>query len=88
MSPIILTSHLVFGLRDQHQVYTLQAVIYLSGNHFTARFINQQAMWWNYDNMWEFGAPHIDHINNKADLLKNGGWHVEFLLYCQTESQG
>ena len=87
VSPIILTSRLVFGLRHQRQVYTLQAVIYIGGNHFTARFIDGQAVWWNYDDMRQFGVPHVDHINDEADLLENDGRRAAFLLYCQADLQ-
>ena len=87
VSPIIITPRLVFGLHHQRQVYTLQAVIYIGGNHFTARFFDQQATWWNYNDMREFGAPSVEHINDEADLLENDGRRAAFLLYCQAVSQ-
>ena len=76
---------LVFGLQDQWQVYTLQAVIYLGGDHFTARFLDQSTTWWKYDGMWGFGAPCVDHIEDEVDLLENDGRRAVFLVYCRVD---
>ena len=82
VSPITPSSCLVFGLQDQQQVYTLQAVIYLGGGHFTAWLLDQSATWWNYDGMWRFGMLHVDHVKDEVGLLKNGNQQVAFLVYC------
>lgn len=87
VSPITPSLRLVFGLPDQRQVYTLQAVIYLGGNHFTARLSDQSATWWKYDGRWRFGAPRIDDIRGEADLLKNDGRRAAFLLYRRADPQ-
>jgi hypothetical protein len=79
--PIVPSHRLVFGLRDQHQVYTLQAIIYHGGNHFTARLLDQSTTWWKYDDRWSFGAQRVDNIENEVDLLKNDGRDAAFLLY-------
>jgi hypothetical protein len=38
-------------------------------------------MWWKYDGQWKFGAPCVDRVVDKVDLLVNDGQHVAFLLY-------
>ena len=87
ISPIIPSCRLVFGLPHQQQVYVLQAVIYHGGDHFTARLSSRSAAWWKYDGMWMFGAPHVDHIENEADLLKNDDRRAAFLLYRRADFQ-
>jgi len=87
ISPIIPSSHLVFGLPHQQQVYILQAVIYHGGNHFTARLSNRSGVWWKYDGTWMFGAPRVDHVKDEADLLENDDRRAGFLLYCRADLQ-
>jgi len=86
ISPVIPSSHLVFGLYHQ-QVYILQAVIYSGRNHFTARLSDQLAVWRKYDGMWRFGAPRVDHVEDEADLLENDDRRAAFLLYRWAGSQ-
>ena len=85
VSPVTPSPRLVFGLQGQRQVYTLQAVIYLGGDHFTARFLDKSATWWKYDGMWNFGAPRVDYIEDEVDLLENDGRHAAFLVYCRVD---
>ena len=84
-SPITPSTRLVFGAQDPHRVYTLQAVIYHGGNHFTARLLDQSATWWDYNGMSRFGEPHIDYVEDDGDLLENNGRHAAFLLYCRAD---
>ena len=83
VSPIIPSLRLVFGLPNQRQVYTLQAVIYFGGGHFTARLSDPSATWWKYDGMWRFGMPRIDRVEDEVDLLENDDRRAAFLLYRQ-----
>ena len=85
--PMLPSYRLVLGLQEQHQVFNLQAIIYHGGNHFTARFLDQSATWWRYDDTWRFGAPRIDSVEDEADLLKNDGRSAVFLLYRQADPQ-
>jgi len=85
VSPITPSPRLVFGLKDQQQVYALQAVIYLGGVHFAARFPDQSSTWWEYDGMWRFGAPRADHV---VDLLENGYQRAAFVVYCRVNCRG
>ena len=85
VSPVTPSPRLVFGLQGQRQVYTLQAVIYLGGDHFTARFLDQSGTWWKYDGMWGFGAPRVDHIEDEVDLLENDDRRAAFLVYCRVD---
>lgn len=84
-SPIIPSFHLVFGLRHQCPVYTLQAVIWHGGNYFTAQLSYEPATQWKYDGRWRFGAPCIDDVKDEADLLGNDGRGADFLLYHETD---
>lgn len=87
-TPLITPSlRLVFGPQNQRRVYTLQAVIYHGGNHFTARLLDRSATWWKYDGIQRFGVPHIDHIEDEVDLLKSDGRRAAFLLYCRADIQ-
>jgi len=88
ISPITPSTRLVFGPQDLHQVYTLQAVVYHGGDHFTARLLDQSATWWKYDGMSRFGEPHVDYVENEEDLLENDGRHAAFLLYCRVDLHG
>lgn len=83
VSPITPSSRLVFSLQEKPQVFTLQAGIYLGGEHFTARLLDQSATWWKYDGMWGFGAPRVDHIEDEAELLENDDRRAAFLVYCR-----
>ena len=86
--PIVPSHRLVFGLPDQPlRVFTLQAIIYHGGNHFTARLSDQPPTWWKYDDMWRFGALRNEQVENEVDLLKNDGRNAAFLLYRQVEPQ-
>jgi hypothetical protein len=85
VSPIIPSPRLVFGFRDQRQAYTLQAVIYFGGVHFTARLFDRADTWWKYDSQWKFGAPRVDRVKDEIDLLDNDGRRAAFLLYSRVD---
>ena len=87
VSPISPSPHLVFDLQDQHQTYTLQAVIYGGDNHFTARLSDESAAWWKYDGMWKPDVQRLDHIEREADLLMDGNRPAVCLLYCRADFQ-
>jgi len=87
VSPVVPSLRLVFGLQDQRQVYTLQAVIYQGGNHFTARLSNESSTWWKCDGRWRLGAPRVDRGVSEVDLLENDGRRAAFLLYCRADFQ-
>lgn len=88
VSPISPSPHLVFDLQDQHQTYTLQAIIYGGDNHFTARLSDESTAWWKYDGMWKPDVLRRDHIQREADLLMNDGRPAVCLLYCRADFQG
>jgi hypothetical protein len=85
VSPVTPSYRLVFGLQHQRRAYTLQAVIYFGGSHFTVRALDQSSKWWKYDGMWRFGAPRIDDVEDEADLLECDGRRAAYLLYRQEE---
>ena len=87
ISPVTPSPRLVFGLKDQLRVYTLRAVIYTGGDHFTARLLDQSATWWKYDGMWRFGVPRVDQIDDELGLLENDHRRAAFLIYCEVDRQ-
>ena len=42
---------------------------------------------WLPGGMWRFGAPRVDHVEDKADLLENDDQRAAFLLYRWVGSQ-
>ena len=87
VSPIAPSPRLVFGLQDQQRAYTLQAIIYLGGGHFTARLSDRSGTWWKYDGMWRSGTPRVDYVEDEIDLLENDGRRAAFLLYFDADLQ-
>lgn len=63
------------------QIYTLQAVIYLGGRHFTARIRKGPSTWWNYDGMRKLGKPQLETIETEEELLGCDGRDFAFLIY-------
>ena len=63
------------------RTYTLQAVIYLGGNHFTARIRKGPNTWWNYDGMRPLGKPQLEIINAEEELLSSNGRGVAYIIY-------
>ena len=78
-SPTIL-----FELPGQHLTYNLYSVIYLGGNHFTARIQDSSGEWWDYDGMWRFGAARHSHVQTAEDFLYDGPRNAAFFIYCRS----
>ena len=87
ISPISPSPCLVFDIQDQHQSYTLQAIIYGDNTHFTARLSDQSGAWWKYDGMWKPNVLQPDHIEGEVDLLENDNRLASCLLYCRADIQ-
>jgi hypothetical protein len=85
VSPISPSLCLVFDARGQRRVYTLQAVIYTGGCHFTARLFDRSDVWWNYNDMRRYGEPRAEHILDERELLRNGDRRAAYLLYGQVD---
>lgn len=76
---------MLIKLSNRHIVYDLHAIIYLGGDHFTARMQDSPHSWWSYDGMWEFGVPRHDRIQITTDLLYNGRRHAAFFIYRRSD---
>ena len=87
-SPVSPSLRLIFDTQGERQAYNLQAVIYHGGRHFTACFLDNSTIWWNYDDTWRFGAPFMESIEDELELLNNDGRQASFLLYNQEEVSG
>jgi len=70
---------------DQDLIYDLHSIIYLGGEHFTARIRGPSNEWWSYDGMREFGSSQRDHVKDEADLLNNEGRHAAFFIYRRSD---
>jgi len=76
----------VIELSDRHLVYHLHSIIYVGGNHFTARIQDPASRWWSYDGMWKFGAAQRDRVQITADLLHNGHRLAALLVYRRRDN--
>ena len=65
------------------RVYTLQAVIYLGGEHFTTCIRKGPSTWWNYDGMRKLGKPQLEVIETEEELLECDGRDLAVLIYHQ-----
>ena len=86
-SPVSPSPHLVFDIPGQRRVYTLEAIIYGGGRHFTARLSDQSGAWWKYDGMWSPNLLQPDRVEDEADLLENDGRVASYLLYSLANIQ-
>ena len=82
-SPIWPSLALTFDSRPQRLDYSLRAIIYAGGNHFTVRFRNQSGVWWKHDGREASGVPQPEHIQSEAGLLMNGTRFACMLIYCR-----
>ena len=71
-SPILSSLTLTFNSPIQWPRYSLRAIIYAGGNHFTARFRDRSGSWWNHDGQLFSGVPQPNDIQSEAELLVNG----------------
>ena len=69
-------------------MYTLQAIIYLGGGHFTARMRNGPNMWWGHDGQWRFGIPRAEVIVDEEELRHFHGRVPAFLIYRRGDAGG
>jgi hypothetical protein len=72
---------LTFDQFGEPQTFTLTAVIYLGGAHFTARWRNHLGVWWKHDGYKNCGAPVVDAVNGESDLRWCDGRRMSFLIY-------
>jgi hypothetical protein len=79
-SPTILTEGL-----GQHLTYKLYAIIYLGGNHFTARVRDPSGDWWDYDGTRRFGAARHEPAQTVTDLLHSGSRPAAFFIYRRSD---
>lgn len=80
-SPISPSPILTFDFPTQQLSYSLQAIIYAGGNHFTTRFRDRSGRWWNHDGQLFSGVPQSDDIRSEADLLANGSRFACIYIY-------
>ena len=72
---------LTFDSPSQQLSYSLQAIIYSGGKHFTVRFRDQSGMWWKHDSQVASGVPQLDNIQSEANLLMNSTRFAHLLIY-------
>ena len=72
---------LTFNSPPQQLAYSLQAIIYAGGNHFTVRFRDKSGRWWRHDGQAASGVPQPDDIQSDAQLLMNGTRFACTLIY-------
>jgi hypothetical protein len=71
-SPVRPSLALTFGPQPLQLTYSLRAIVYSGGNHFTVRFREQSGGWWRHDGRVASGVPQPDDIRFEVDLLTNG----------------
>ena len=84
-TPMAPSPTILIELPGQRLTYDLHSIIYLGGNHFTARMRDPSGDWWNYDGMQRFGAPRRDPVQHPTDLLWNGRRYATFFIYRSSE---
>jgi hypothetical protein len=72
---------LTFDQVGEPRAFTLTAVVYLGGAHFTARWYDHSGAWWKYDGRERHGAPVVEVINDESDLRRCDGRPMCFLIY-------
>ena len=72
---------LTFDQFGEPRTFTLTAVVYLGGAHFTVRWRDHLSVWWKHDGCKHCGAPVIDTINDESDLRQCDGRRMCFLIY-------
>jgi len=72
---------LAFDSPSQRLSYSLWAIIYAGGKHFTVRFCKQSGMWWKHNGQVASGVPQLDSVRSEVDLLMNGLRFAHLLIY-------
>ena len=80
-SPVWPLLALAFESPTQNLTYSLRAIIYSGGNHFSVRFREQSGRWWRYDGRVASGVPQPDNFRSEAGLLTNGPHFACVLIY-------
>lgn len=80
-SPVTPSLTLTFDSPPQQLSYSLRAIIYAGGNHFTARFRDQSGSWWRHDGQVSSGVPQADDIQSEVQLLMNDTRFASLLIY-------
>ena len=79
--PIGLSLTIRFGPLSQQLVYSLRAIIYSGGLHFTVRFREGLDGWWKHDGQIASGVPQPDNIQSETELLMNDERFAHILIY-------
>ena len=80
-SPVWPSLTLEFHSPSQQLRYSLRAIIYAGGHHFTVRFRDQSGRWWKHDGQVASGVPQPDNFQSEAQLLMNHTRFACILIY-------
>ena len=80
-SPVWPSLTLTFDSQPQRLDYSLRAIIYSGGRHFSVRFRAKSGEWWRHDGLVASGVPEPDNIHSEANLLMNGSRFASMLIY-------
>jgi hypothetical protein len=84
-TPVWPSLALSFDSPPQRLNYSLRAILYAGGNHFTVRFRERSGRWWRHDGQVASGVPQLDNIHSEARLLMNGTHFACILIYCRDD---
>jgi hypothetical protein len=80
-SPVRPSLTLTFDSPPEMLSYSLRAIIYAGGDHFTVRFRERSGRWWRHDGRLASGVPQPDNIQSEEQLLMNGTRFACTLIY-------
>ena len=80
-SPVGPSLTITFSSPPQQLTYSLRAIIYSGGNHFTVRFREESGEWWKHDGQLASGVPQPDNVQSEAELLTNNGRFANAFIY-------
>jgi len=80
-SPVWPSLTLTFDSQPRRLDYSLRAIIYSGGRHFSVRFRAKSGEWWGHDGLVASGVPEPDNIHSEANLLMNGTRFACILIY-------
>jgi len=78
---IVPSLALTFNSPSQQLGYSLRAIIYAGGYHFSVRFREQSGRWWKHDGQVASGVPQPDDVQSEAELLMNDTRFAYILIY-------